>query len=173
MTGWAFYVLGRPAPQGSKSFKGFSKAGRPILTESSKAVRPWREAVLASAPTIPKPLDGPLMVWMVFTMPRPQAARKRDTVPFTQPDLSKLCRATEDAVTDAGLWVDDARVAGYVRLEKVWPGYDRDALPVPGAVVAAVEREGDWWDLLKAGADAARDQAADRIRGAPLATLLG
>ena len=47
--------------------------------------------------------------------------------------------STEDAITEAGLWADDARVADYHRLAKVWAGFDDDALPVPGVAVAAVE----------------------------------
>ena len=54
-------------------------------------------------------MAGPVRVRMVFTLPRPAAAKKRE-YPHTKPDLSKLVRATEDALTDAGVWEDDARV---------------------------------------------------------------
>ncbi len=40
-------------------------------------------------------------------------------MPYRIPDLSKLLRGIEDAITEAGLWADDARVAEYVRLAKV------------------------------------------------------
>ena len=40
---------------------------------------------------------------------------------------------------DAGLFVDDARIVEYVRLSKVWFGFDPDALPTPGVVVACAE----------------------------------
>ncbi|AGK85688.1 putative resolvase [Mycobacterium phage 33D] len=43
------FVPGRPAPQGSKDFKGFSKTGKAILKESSDAVGPWRERVALAA----------------------------------------------------------------------------------------------------------------------------
>jgi Holliday junction resolvase RusA-like endonuclease len=117
--------------------------GHAKLAESSKAVKPWREAVKAAAPPGPM-LDGPLAVVMVFTLPRPKSARKADHIPQRTPDLSKLCRATEDAITDAGLWADDGRVAEYARLAKVWTGYDPDALEVPGVLVAAIEMEVGW-----------------------------
>ena len=79
------------------------------------------------------PLDGPLVVSMVFTMPKPASAPKRRTTwPDKKPDLSKLVRSTEDALTDAGLWVDDARVVEYSRLAKVFPGEDPQALASPG-----------------------------------------
>jgi crossover junction endodeoxyribonuclease RusA len=132
-------VYGRPAPQGSKSFKGMSKAGRPILAESSKVVRPWRQDVKAAAYDARNgapPLEGPLRVRMIFTVPKPQSApKRRRTWPDRMPDLSKLARAVEDALTDAGTWQDDARVVEYERLAKVFPGEDPEALEVPGVVV--------------------------------------
>ena len=52
------------------------------------------------------------------------------------PDLSRLLRATEDALTDAGIWHDDAQVIGYVRLEKIYAGHYGDTiLAVPGASI--------------------------------------
>ncbi len=142
MTGWAFSVLGSPAPQGSKRHVGHG-----VMVESSKKVLPWREAVKAAAPSGPL-LDGPIAVCLVFTVSRPKSARRAEHAPYRTPDLSKLARSTEDAVTDAGLWADDARVSQYVRLAKVWPGFDPDALHVPGAVIAAAEMSGDWRDEL-------------------------
>lgn len=140
-------VLGTPAPQGSKSFVGMTKAGRGILKESSNKVRPWRGSVVDAAiaaygdhlPTLLAdvfPLDGPLAVSMVFTLRKPTSApKRRRTWPDRTPDLSKLIRSTEDALTTVGLWADDARVVEYVRAAKVFPGEDLDALPTPGAVI--------------------------------------
>lgn len=129
-------VYGIPGPQGSKKFVGLAKSGRGIMVESSKKVKPWREAVHAAALAVrdgATPLDGPLWVRMVFTMPKPASAPKRTrTWPCKKPDVSKLARSTEDALTSAGIWVDDARVVGYLRLEKVFPGEDPEALEAPG-----------------------------------------
>lgn len=141
---------GLPAPQGSKNFRGLSKAGRGILGESSKKVRPWRQDVMAAARdaiedhalqsldfnrAFPwQPLDVPLRVRMVFTMPKPASApKKKRTYPCRMPDLSKLARSTEDALTVAGVWRDDARVVQYDRLAKVYPGEDVESLMTPGA----------------------------------------
>lgn len=129
-------AYGVPAPQGSKKFVGLAKSGRGIMVESSKKVRPWRQdvksaalAVRDGAPTI----DAPVRVRMVFTMPKPASAPKRKrTYPCKVPDLSKLARSTEDALTDAGIWKDDARVVEYSRLAKVYPGEDPEALDAPG-----------------------------------------
>lgn len=141
------------------------------MVESSAKLRPWREAVKAAAYGAGPLLDGPLAVQMVFTLPRPKSAPKRDTTPYRTPDLSKLARSTEDAITDAGLWSDDARVSEYVRLAKVWSGHDPDALPVPGVVIACVERDGTWRVLLDrlfaAALAAAHDRAVPRGSPAP------
>ena len=134
-------VRGTPAPQGSKSFKGMTNAGRAILTESSKKVRPWRQDVKAAAEAYRErtglaPIDAPVVVRMIFTLPKPKSAPKtRRTYPMRTPDLSKLARSTEDALTDAGIWADDARVIDYGRLAKVFPGEDPDALDSPGCVI--------------------------------------
>lgn len=135
-----FTVIGSPAPQGSKKFVGTSKSGRGLLVESSKKVKPWRMDVKAAAEAvrgqIGATLDGPLIVSMVFTLAKPSSApKRRKTWADKKPDLSKLARSTEDAISDSGLWVDDARVVEYARLAKVFPGEDADALDVPGVKV--------------------------------------
>jgi Holliday junction resolvase RusA-like endonuclease len=132
-------VYGQPAPQGSKSFMGV-KGGRGILVESSKKVKPWRQDVKAAAeafiePLRPwTPLDGPLVARMVFTMRKPASApKRRTTYPDRIPDLSKLVRSTEDALVEAGLLKDDARIVKYVDTAKVFPGEGEHALDSTGA----------------------------------------
>ncbi len=136
MTSWAFYALGRPVGQGNHRT---SAAGHTY--ETTVGHRSWRNAVTAAGFGAGPCLDGPLVVRMIFSVPRPKSARKADTIPCRAPDLSKLARAAEDAIGDAGLWADDARVADYVRLAKVYPGleWSSEALPVPGVLVAAQE----------------------------------
>lgn len=137
-----FTVIGTPAPQGSKSFKGLSKSGRGILVESSKAVKPWREAVKYEAwawvrrNQFLEPravIVGPVSLSLVFTMPRPKSA-KVGALPDKKPDLSKLVRSTEDAITDAGLWEDDSRVVALSTC-KLYVG-DDGAMPLPGALIS-------------------------------------
>ncbi|QNR96010.1 RusA family crossover junction endodeoxyribonuclease [Stenotrophomonas sp. 169] len=133
-------VYGSPAPQGSKSFKGLAKSGRAILAESSKKVRPWRQDVKAAAEQVRAQLglallDEPLRVRMTFTLPKPTSASKRRvTLPSKLPDLSKLVRCTEDAITDAGVWRDDARVVECTAAKR-YPGEGADALDAPGCVI--------------------------------------
>lgn len=142
-------VRGTPAPQGSKHAYVNKHTGKAQLVESSKVrVRTWRGAVLETAqasPAIGAPGE-PLSVRMVFSFRRPKSHYRtgrnahllRDAAPAApsgRPDLSKLARSTEDALTDAGVWRDDAQVVNYERLAKVWCGEDPDALGVPGAVI--------------------------------------
>jgi len=140
-----FTAYGMPAPQGSKSFKGL-RDGHAILAESSKKVKPWRQRVKTAAAFCKgegAPLDGALICRMIFTMPKPKSAPKRRKVyPIGRPDLSKLVRSTEDAMTDAGLIADDARIVEYSRVAKVYPGEDDEALNMPGVVVT-VQRLAD------------------------------
>lgn len=134
----SFVVYGSPAPQGSKRFVGMP-GGRGRLIESSKAVAPWRENVgnaARAARNGAAPLDGPLCVRMVFTVPKPAGApRRKRTLPMRKPDLSKLARSTEDALVVAGLIADDARIVEYTRLAKVYPGEDPEALESAGVRV--------------------------------------
>lgn len=131
-------VYGTPAPQGSKRFVGHAKSGRGIMVESSAKVKPWREAVKWAVLSLPPEtcrISGPVDVEMVFTLPKPKSAlRSRRTWPDRKPDLSKLVRSTEDALTDGGAWEDDARV---VRLtaSKVFPGEGEGSLGLPGCQI--------------------------------------
>jgi Holliday junction resolvase RusA-like endonuclease len=139
-------VYGIPGPQGSKTAKGRNRTtGRLVMVESSKKVKPWREAVRAAALIALNemtreqrrtfPMDGPLAVRMVFTLPKPASAPKRTrTWPIRYPDVSKLARSTEDALTKV-VWADDARVVEYDRLAKVFPFEDPEALDEPGVLI--------------------------------------
>lgn len=141
MTALAFVAHDTPRPQGSKRH-----VGNGVMVESSKGLPTWREAVksaaMAAQPDGWEPLGGagrdvtPLFAKVVFTLQRPSSARRVDLAPGRTPDLSKLLRSTEDACTVAGIWTDDARVTDYLRLAKVWWGFDNDALPLPGVVMA-------------------------------------
>jgi crossover junction endodeoxyribonuclease RusA len=146
-------VYGMPGPQGSKRFVGLSKSGRGLMVESSKKVKPWREDVKAAAELIragADPLDCPLRLHMVFTLPKPASAPKRRRIwPMRTPDLSKLCRSTEDALTQSGIWRDDARVCEYGLLAKRYPNEGRGALEAPGCWIE-IER----LDMLPCNAQA-------------------
>lgn len=140
-----FALHGLPIAQGSKSYKGQTRAGRAILVESSKALKPWRlevqrsiEAAIRAAapPACGFPLVGPVAVDLVFTMPKPKSAPKtRITYPIVKPDLDKLFRAVLDAATYAGLFGDDSQVVDS-HVSKVYPRETPRALAQPGLMAA-------------------------------------
>lgn len=117
-----FDVLGVPAAQGSKRHVG---GGR--LVESSKKVKPWREAVKAAAVEAlgdDPAIEGPAFVGITFRFARPaghygsgkNAARLKDSAPAYPTsralgDLDKLARSTLDALTDSQVIADDSQVA--------------------------------------------------------------
>lgn len=132
-----FIVVGTPAPQGSKRFLGVH-GGKGIMVESSKAVKPWREAVKWAAILRPITngairLRGPVVLDVVFTFPRPKST-KATALHGVKPDLSKLIRSTEDALTDAGLWEDDSRVVTLIA-SKFYVGHP-EAMALPGAKIS-------------------------------------
>lgn len=133
----SFAVIGLPAPQGSKRH-----VGKGVMVESSKAVKPWREAVkqaareaMAKAGVSAPALPGAVRLVIEFYLPRPKKYAKRfNARPKSRPDSSKLLRSTEDAMTEAGIWVDDSYIVDhfiskwYVGVVTLGVGMD-----VPGA----------------------------------------
>lgn len=112
-----FFVLGQPAPGGSKKFIPHSKTGRMICMDDGKNNAEWKDTVKRAAALAYKGplLDEPLRVVMVFTVLRPKghfdasgrikgSARRYPTV---KPDVLKLARSTEDALTGV-VWRDDS-----------------------------------------------------------------
>jgi Holliday junction resolvase RusA-like endonuclease len=145
-------VYGTPGPQGSKDFKGMRTSkttgkSHAVLVESSAKVKPWRAAVEDAAKKAAAgahfgclanrwPMfDGPVAVGMTFTLVAPKRMPKGRINPSVKPDLSKLIRSTEDALTDAKIWTDDALVVEYRHAAKTYPGQHPDALDQPGAVI--------------------------------------
>ncbi|MGW5690287.1 RusA family crossover junction endodeoxyribonuclease [Streptomyces asiaticus] len=152
-------VNGGPAPQGSKRYAGHRRnaaSGRvsAVLVEQSKRVKPWRQQVHEAALAATRlyanwqPLDGPIAAEMSFTVrDKPNSrpvwwpsetpwSRRLNWRPASSPDLSKLLRSTEDALTTARAWKDDARVVQYDHLAKYYVGDPHpDALDRPGAVI--------------------------------------
>ena len=107
-------VHGLPKPQGSKSFKGLSKSGRAILTESSTGSRHWRQDVkLDSRAQYKGPvIAGPISLSIVFWLPRPKSHYRTidgqlsneikanaPTHAPTIPDIDKLVRCTLDGLS--------------------------------------------------------------------------
>lgn len=141
MTVIQFMVRGTPATQGSKrAFVTRGAAPRAVLVDNNaQKLRPWRDAVRYAAETAMAgrpPIDGPVSVRIVFALARPKSHPKtRRTWPtgVRSGDLDKLIRACFDALTDAGIWGDDAQ-AVHVEAFKDYVGHGpAQQMTAPGA----------------------------------------
>jgi len=116
------WVPGIPQPGGSK--RGFvTKGGRVAIVEDAKRNKDWRATVaLAASKAMGEepPLTCALSLTIEFLFPRPKghygtgknAGKVKPAAPWshtTRPDLTKLIRSTEDALTRI-VWLDDAQV---------------------------------------------------------------
>jgi Holliday junction resolvase RusA-like endonuclease len=93
------------------------------MIEASKKVGPWREAVKEAASFLSEdPLDGPLYIEMKFYLQKPKTVKR--LLPTVPPDLDKLVRGLFDALTQAGIWHDDALVVEIGKTEKLYADED-------------------------------------------------
>lgn len=118
-----FTVVGKPEPAGSK--KAFMRPGArfPVVVDDNAKSKPWKKTVATTAlgammgRTL---LTGPLALSLDFVVLRPKGhfgtGRNADVVkdsappwPVVKPDVLKLARAVEDALTGV-VWVDDAQI---------------------------------------------------------------
>jgi Holliday junction resolvase RusA-like endonuclease len=137
----SFMALGDPVPQGSKNPYRL-KTGQIVLVEAAKGHKTWRATVktateLAGLGTHQAPLDGYLRLKVTFFVQKPPNT-KFDRFPAGKPDLSKLIRSVEDAITDGRGWADDARVVE-ILARKVWCSSEPDSYPEPGVSVLVTE----------------------------------
>lgn len=117
-----FFVPGVPVPGGSKKAFRHARTGKVIVTDDAKGNKAWRDRVAAFASTAMGGkglLQGPLVVSFTFVVPRPKghfgtgrnAGRVRagaPSHPTVKPDVLKLARAAEDAMTGV-VYRDDAQ----------------------------------------------------------------
>jgi Holliday junction resolvase RusA-like endonuclease len=116
-----FTVHGKPQPAGSKKVvpAGGKRGGRPIVVDDAKRSRPWKQDVAAAAREAfgERPLiDSPIELELAFYVSRPKghygARGLRPSAPAwptVRPDVLKLARAVEDALTGQ-VWRDDSLV---------------------------------------------------------------
>lgn len=138
------FIPGVPAPGGSKSYMGQSKAGKAIIRDSSKRAPAWKDSVathaiqaMNGAPVMAK--DVPIVCAFEFVMPRPQYHYRTgkhagelkpwavDLKHTTKPDTLKLQRPTEDALTGI-VWTGD---------EQVWKQSAEKRYAQPGEMTGA------------------------------------
>ncbi len=110
-----FSVCGKPIPKGSKRHVGHG-----IIIEANKKTKPWQTLCkMVAAEYAPEggPWVGPVAMCLLFSMPEPKKVPPdRRGYPTTKPDLLKLGRAVEDALSGV-IYKDDSQVVS-LRLEK-------------------------------------------------------
>lgn len=123
-----FTVLGRPMPAGSKRAfairKGGVPTGRVAVVDANPAQKSWQQEVASAAleavSATHELLVGPLSLSVVFVVARPKGhygtGRNAAVIkpsapawPAQKPDVSKLVRAVEDALTGV-VYRDDAQI---------------------------------------------------------------
>lgn len=126
----AFTVFGLAKTAGSKKAINIPGRARPIVTDDTGAKgKAWRSQVAdaGKAAMRDRPLYRcPLLVRFVFYTPRPKGhftakgvvKAAADAVPMKRPDVLKLARAAEDALSGI-VWHDDACIVDEI-LAKRW-----------------------------------------------------
>ena len=148
-----FTADGIPAPQGSKNTtaqkdRAGEYTGKVSVYESSVKLKPWRQRVATAARAAHRgePAEGPLVLNIVFRLPRPKdhfgtgrnAGKLKPSAPewpTKKPDLDKLERAILDALTIARAYGDDSQV---VAIHSTKTFADHDA---PGVTVGVATRD--------------------------------
>lgn len=126
-----FNVPGAPVPQGSKNL---SRSGH--MYEANKKLQPWRNKIVQVARLAHKgaPIDAPVEVTAYFCVPKPK--KPKFGLPATPADLDKYQRALGDALTQAGVIKDDARIVHWdawkVFHPNGWVGVQVTVKPVQG-----------------------------------------
>jgi len=127
MTTFELFVPGIPKPAGSKrgiALKGkFGFTGRVAVVDACEKSKDWKADVKAFARTAWKGqplLTGPVVLTLTFYVTRPKwhfGSGKNEGVlkssaprlPVVKPDVLKLARAVEDALTGV-VWQDDSQI---------------------------------------------------------------
>lgn len=118
----SFFVAGIAKPAGSKRGFYIKKLNRVIITDANPNSKDWKSDVKAEAMKAysGEPLTCPLAVRFDFIVPRPKGHFRtganshllRDSAPpfpTSKPDLLKLSRGCEDAMTSI-IYKDDAQI---------------------------------------------------------------
>ena len=107
-------------PQGSK--RGFLVNGRIVMAEASKGLKEHRahftQLIRQQATDWVTPdADKAFIVTITFYFQKPKSAKRKHMT--TIPDVDKVARFCLDALTDAGIWLDDKQVTD-LQLFKVY-----------------------------------------------------
>lgn len=149
--GLSFTVPGVAQPAGSKRAYPFrrkdGRLGAQVVDDNRKS-KPWKATVAEcalAARTSPELLDGALAVSFAVYLPRPKShfgkrglRPSAPAFPTVKPDVLKLARAIEDALTGI-VWRDDAQIVKEV-LSKEYGEPARVEIEVRVLASAGVEK---------------------------------
>ena len=123
-------------PKGQPRPRAFARGGRAAVYDPGTA-EGWKGAIaLAARPFLPLvPLDCPLRLTVAFFFPRPARLSTKNSpdgqIPHTaKPDADNALKAVMDALTQLGMWRDDALVCSTI-VEKLYAAKGQ----APGAVI--------------------------------------
>jgi Holliday junction resolvase RusA-like endonuclease len=139
------FVAGVPRPQGSMQLSRDPRTGREFVKYSSPTLE-WRRTLhvaLGEWWQGQPPLEGVIAVEFVFLMPRPRshvgAKGLKASAPYhhtgSTSDLDKLCRCVNDAMTEAGIWIDDGFVARMFAEKRYASGNERTGVHIKVSVL--------------------------------------
>jgi Holliday junction resolvase RusA-like endonuclease len=163
-----FAVRGSPHTQGSMRALR-TKSGRiVVIPDEPQMLRVWRKAVREAAKAAMRggePWTGPIESSLEFVLHRPKKLPpERQGEPIVPPDLDKLERAVNDALTGT-VFVDDAQVVGhFLPYCKRYAGPDEE----PGALLQfrqLVGSLGEQLPLLDAGTQSPTDPETETLGG--------
>lgn len=108
-----FNVIGRPIPQPrhrATARNGFVTHYLP----SDHAVHEYKRSIgEAARKATASTIEGPVRLEILFSFEHAKSSKRRNDPCYrmSRPDLDNLEKAVMDALTDAGIWIDDAQVA--------------------------------------------------------------
>lgn len=137
MLSFKVYVAGIPASKGSyRPVNGKTKTGKRVtrLIPMDKKEKPWRESIVKAVRATSdwrefreESMGKRLHVTYDFRLPKPKTVTRYQ--PTVKPDIDKLVRCVNDALTDSGLIEDDSRIVG-IAAEKHYAECDNQGVNV-------------------------------------------
>jgi len=105
----------------------------------------WKAQVVLAASAYRQRFDVPVMLEAEFYLPRPKN-RKADMYCQAKPDIDNLLKSTMDALSQAGVWRDDAQVVAVVASKR----YEAENREI-GAVIKVTALEAEKMPQIKNG----------------------
>ncbi len=116
----SFEVRGIPQQKGSKQMFWAKKRQRPIVVDMNPKAKGWQQTVALTAQRYAPDNGlwlGPVALELLFTLAKPKSLPKqRPSWAIRRPDLGKLARTIEDALTGV-VYKDDSQII-YESLKK-------------------------------------------------------